>query len=90
MTLERTIRIPQPIPTAAQLRALLREYGLRRWQGAKMMHCSETSMARYLLPPTSKNAKRIPQIRWDVLMMEIAKLDEVLRGERNPPTLASR
>jgi hypothetical protein len=75
MTLERAIRMPKSIPTAAELRALLREYGLRRWRGAQMMRVSETSMARYLLPPTSKNAKRIPQIRWDIMMVEIAKLD---------------
>lgn len=81
-SLHRTIRTPPPIPTAAELRALLREYGLRRYHGAKLMRVSETSIARYLLPPTSKNAKRIPQIRWDMLMIEIAKLDDALNSRQ--------
>lgn len=82
MSLERTIRMPKPTPTAAELRSLLKEYGIKRWQMAQAMQVREVTMRRYLLPPTSKHAMRIPQIRMDAMMIEIAKLDAKLEDSR--------
>ena len=86
MSISRTIRIPPQRPTAAELVALLHEYGIRRWRAAKIMHVAAITFGRYCLGPASRHAKPIPMLRWAAFKQEIAKLDEVLSGHRPPIT----
>jgi hypothetical protein len=65
--------------TAAEFRAVLREYGLKRWWAAIEMHTAEITVARYLLRPTSKYAKPIPKIRWLAFSHAIARVEADLK-----------
>jgi len=88
MTLHREIRMPPKAPTALELRALLREYGIKRWQMAKAMGISEIQAKRYLLPPTSKHVRKISLFRWQIFRAELDKIDARL-NERSAQSTQS-
>jgi len=75
MSIERTIRTPPVIPTAVEIRALLREFGMKRWRAAQIMCVSESTMKKYLKSATSRYRLAIPLIRWRALEQEFGRLN---------------
>ena len=67
-------RIP-PLPTQRMLKAALEKYGIRRKSAARMMGCSLENFNRYCLPIESKNRRRIPLCRWQMLLVRIQELN---------------
>jgi len=82
MSLARTIRTP-PVPhTAAECKKLLRDYGIPRWQAAKIMDVAKITMDLYLTPATCPRALVIPRLRWDALMRDIERRDAIMAGAK--------
>jgi len=64
--------------TNAELRDIIKDYGLTRRQSAEMMMCWKSTVDRYLTPPRkgrSKNPtyRRMPAFRLKLLLDEISK-----------------
>ncbi len=71
MALIRPALPPSIDPTPERLRALMVDYGLSRKTVARLMRCSEATVARYLLPESNKYAQQIPIGRFELFLIKL-------------------
>lgn len=64
-------------PTGRQLRALLRERGMRRREAAEILHVSKLILDRWCLSEKSTSFVQMPVGYWELLLLKlgIAKLE---------------